>query len=91
MLVKHHETLFHGKKKCKIFFPLCGKCVDMFWFASLGHEVVGVEGAKAAVEEFFTENNIEYTIRDATDFQVYEVAILILYSKIFKDEYITVL
>ena len=31
MLVKHHEKLFNGRNKCKIFFPLCGKCVDMFW------------------------------------------------------------
>jgi hypothetical protein len=46
-------------------------------FASLGHEIVGVEGAKAAVEEFFTDNKLEYTIRNENEFQVYEVIILI--------------
>jgi hypothetical protein len=36
---------------------------------------VGVEGVQTAVEEFFNENKLEFTIRDANDFQVYEVEI----------------
>jgi hypothetical protein len=35
-----------------------------------------VEGVKTAVEEFFTDNKLEYTIREENDFKVYEVIIL---------------
>jgi len=33
----------------------------------LGHTIVGVEGAQKPVEEFFKENNIEYTVHVVSD------------------------
>ena len=36
--------------------PLCGKSLDMVWLAAQGHEVLGVELAPLAVEQFFAEN-----------------------------------
>jgi thiopurine S-methyltransferase len=72
MLIKHHQILFGNKQKCKVFFPLCGKAVDMAWFASMGHQVVGVDLVQTAFEEFFNENKIEYLVKDIDDYKVYE-------------------
>ena len=40
----------------RVFFPLCGKTLDMPFVASLSDEVVGVEGVRQALEEFAAEN-----------------------------------
>ena len=47
----------------RIFIPLCGKSIDMIWLANQGFDMVGVELVESAVQEFFTENNISYTIK----------------------------
>ncbi|KAK2156858.1 hypothetical protein LSH36_203g00006 [Paralvinella palmiformis] len=65
-LVDHLDTLLNGRQSIKIFFPLCGKAVDMKWLYDLGHTIIGVEGAQKPVEEFFNENHIEHTV-DAVD------------------------
>ena len=36
--------------------PLCGKAIDMAFIADMGHEVVGVEGVRQAIDEFAAEN-----------------------------------
>jgi hypothetical protein len=41
--------------------------------ASIGHEIVGVELAKQAIEEFFSENKLTFSIQESGDFQVYKV------------------
>ena len=38
-----------------VFVPMCGKSLDMRWFESVGHPVVGVELAPVAVQTFFAE------------------------------------
>lgn len=45
----------------RVLVPLCGKTEDMAYLASLGHEVVGVELAEAAVVDFFREHGLEAT------------------------------
>ena len=40
----------------------------------MGLEVVGVDIAEIAIEQFFAENKIYFTVRSQGDFQVYEVA-----------------
>jgi hypothetical protein len=42
----------------------------------MGHQVVGVEIFEAALKEFFTENQIMYSVKQRGDFQVYEVCLL---------------
>lgn len=42
----------------RVFVPLCGKSLDMAWFASQGHEVLGVELSPLAVEQFFAERGL---------------------------------
>ncbi|XP_059174971.1 probable thiopurine S-methyltransferase [Physella acuta] len=64
MLVKHLTKLIPEGKANKVFFPLCGKTVDMSWLASQGYNVVGVDGVKKALEDFFNEQNIEYSVED---------------------------
>ncbi|XP_071499595.1 probable thiopurine S-methyltransferase [Diadema antillarum] len=52
------------KDKSRVFVPLCGKTVDLKWFADQGHEVVGVEGIDQPVTEFFQEQKLSYTKSD---------------------------
>lgn len=64
ILEKHMDSLIGQRKNIKMFFPLCGKSVDMKWMYDLGHEVVGVEISELACRQFFTEQNIEFTEED---------------------------
>ncbi|XP_030847420.1 probable thiopurine S-methyltransferase [Strongylocentrotus purpuratus] len=52
------------KKPSRVLVPLCGKTLDMRWFAEEGHEVVGVEGVLQAVMEFFQEQELPYKESD---------------------------
>jgi thiopurine S-methyltransferase len=38
-----------------VFVPLCGKSLDMHWLREQGHPVIGIEIAREAVREFFSE------------------------------------
>ena len=55
LLVAHVERLERQRTKLRILVPLAGKAVDLSWLAARGHEVVGVEFVRKAVEEFFAE------------------------------------
>lgn len=44
----------------RVLVPLCGKTPDLLWLAQRGHEVVGVELSRIAVEAFFEEHNLRY-------------------------------
>ncbi|XP_004473221.1 thiopurine S-methyltransferase [Dasypus novemcinctus] len=61
LLKKHLDTFLDGKSGLRIFFPLCGKAVEMRWFADRGHSVVGVEISELGIKEFFTEQNLSYS------------------------------
>jgi len=47
-----------------VFVPLCGKTLDMKFFIANGHTVYGAELSSIAIEAFFEENNLEYSIQD---------------------------
>jgi len=47
----------------RVFVPLCGKSSDLLWLSDNGFEVIGVELSQIAVEEFFSDNDIQYTTR----------------------------
>ena len=64
---KYYEKLTLGKETVKIFFPLCGKALDMKWLYDNGHEVVGVEISELAIKQFFEESNLQYAEDDATN------------------------
>lgn len=63
MLVKYTDKLLAGKTEpVNIFFPLCGKNVDMQWFYSQGHNVYGADIADEALDDFFTGHQINRSI-----------------------------
>lgn len=43
----------------RVFVPLCGKSMDLWWLAQQGHEVVGVELSPIAVRAFFREHRLK--------------------------------
>jgi len=55
-----------------IFVPLCGKTLDLPWLANRTKKVVGVEMVSQAVEEFYAENEISYSIKPAGKLQLFE-------------------
>ncbi|XP_066233225.1 thiopurine S-methyltransferase [Saccopteryx leptura] len=61
LLKKHLDSFLKGKSGLRVFFPLCGKAVEMKWFADQGHSVVGVEISELGIREFFTEQNLSYS------------------------------
>lgn len=61
LLKKYLDTFLKGENRLRVFFPLCGKAVEMKWFADRGHSVVGVEISELGIREFFTEQNLSYS------------------------------
>lgn len=54
-----------------IFVPLCGKTLDMLWLNNKGFNVIGVELSQIAVEQFFSENNLTYQVKNTDFFTIY--------------------
>lgn len=61
-LIKHFSAL-DLPVGSRVLVPLCGKSVDLLWLARAGYDVIGIELVEAAVQAFFTEQNITYTIK----------------------------
>jgi len=55
-----------------VFVPLCGKTLDLFWLSEKTKKVVGVELVRKAVESFFDENNINFTIQQVRKFKLFK-------------------
>jgi thiopurine S-methyltransferase len=49
-----------NRSALRVFVPLCGKSSDLSWLAENGYDVVGVECSQLAVENFFSEQRIEF-------------------------------
>uniref|UniRef100_A0A8C2U4V4 thiopurine S-methyltransferase n=1 Tax=Coturnix japonica TaxID=93934 RepID=A0A8C2U4V4_COTJA len=60
LLQKYLDLLVDGRSGLRIFFPLCGKAVDMKWLADMGHSVVGVDVSEQALKEFFADQSLPY-------------------------------
>lgn len=67
LLKKHLDTFLKDQNGLRVFFPLCGKAVEMKWFADRGHTVVGVEISEIGIREFFAEQNLSYTEEPLTE------------------------
>ena len=70
-LVKHLDKLIQNRSNVTVFFPFCGKAVDMAWLASLGHNIVGIEYVEEAVRQFFSEQNIQFTVTEVKDYKLF--------------------
>jgi len=55
-----------------IFVPLCGKSLDMNYLIQKNFKVIGVEISELAIQQFFEENNLSYTISKEEELKVYE-------------------
>jgi len=61
-LMKYIHELTGGRSNLRVFVPLCGKSIDMLWLADQGHSVIGVEVVKQAIEIFFEENSLTFSV-----------------------------
>ena len=57
----------------QVFVPLCGKSRDMLWLLGQGYKVLAVEVSSLAVENFFSENDLEPVIKNQGEFVSYEI------------------
>ncbi|WP_421684301.1 thiopurine S-methyltransferase [Stutzerimonas urumqiensis] len=55
----------------RVLVPLCGKSHDLAWLVREGLRVMGVELARKAVEDFFTEQQLQPSVREVGGFSVY--------------------
>ena len=55
-----------------IFVPLCGKSLDMNYLIQKNFNVIGVEMSELAIQQFFDENKLSYTISKEEEFELYE-------------------
>lgn len=60
-LVRHIKRL-GLKPGDRVFLPLCGKSLDIAWLLQQGFRVVGAEWVQQAVEQLFTELDVEPVI-----------------------------
>ena len=51
------------RSKLRVFVPLCGKSKDLWWLQQNGYDSVGVECSELAVQQFFDEQQLEYSKR----------------------------
>uniref|UniRef100_A0A8P0NQD4 Thiopurine S-methyltransferase n=1 Tax=Canis lupus familiaris TaxID=9615 RepID=A0A8P0NQD4_CANLF len=82
LLKKHLDTFLKGENGLRVFFPLCGKAVEMKWFADRGHSVVGVEISELGIREFFAEQNLSYTEEPIVEIpggKIFKVYIVLLF------------
>lgn len=75
----------------RVFVPLCGKSVDMYYLLEQGFKVLGVELSQLAIEAFFIENNLTYKVKKAGKFRVYSAPNIELYCGDYFDLDLSVL
>lgn len=59
------------EESARVLVPLCGKSLDLLWLAHCGHEVLGVELSEKAVEDFFSEHQLDPAVSEQGPFNVY--------------------
>lgn len=52
----------------RVFVPMCGKSLDLLWFAAQGLHVLAVELVETAVLAFFHENDLPYVREEKAGF-----------------------
>jgi thiopurine S-methyltransferase len=55
----HQLSLVKGSR---VFVPLCGKTLDIYWLLSNGYRVAGAELSKIAIEQLFMDLGVQPTI-----------------------------
>jgi thiopurine S-methyltransferase len=62
---------FNIKPRSQVFIPLCGKTLDLVWFAVQQYSVLGIECSNKAINEFFAEQHLPIHSNQDKDFKVY--------------------
>ena len=83
-LVQYYDR-FDLSAEGTIFVPLCGKSNDMRFLLEKDLKVIGVEMSNIAIEQFFSENNLDYSVSDLGQFVLYEGDGIKLYCGDFFD------
>ena len=68
-----------------VFVPLCGKTNDMQYLIEKNLKVIGVEMSNIAIEQFFSENNLDYLVSKIGQFVLNEGDGIKLYCGDFFD------
>jgi len=63
----------------KVFFPLCGKSLDMTYILNQGFSVIGVELSEIGIKQFFHENSLDFTISSVGEFDLYSAKNIEIY------------
>jgi len=63
----------------KVFFPLCGKSLDMTYILNQGFSVIGVEISEVGIKQFFHENGLDFTISQVGEFDLYSAKNIEIY------------
>lgn len=63
----------------KVFFPLCGKSLDMTYILNQGFSVIGVELSEIGIKQFFNENSLDFTISQVGEFDLYSAKNIEIY------------
>ena len=72
LLTKHWDRIGSNKGD-RVLVPLCGKSLDMLWFASQGYSVVGLEMVEEAIQAFFEENKLD-VVRETIHEQIHHTS-----------------
>ncbi len=70
--LQQHWPALSVPEGARVLVPLCGKSLDLAWLAAQGLQVVGVELAERAVEDFFSEQQLQPQISQCGAFKVYQ-------------------
>lgn len=60
-LGRHWQSFVGSGSVHRVLVPLAGKSADLLWLRDQGHDVVGVEFIRRAVDDFVDENHLEAT------------------------------
>ena len=70
-LIKHFGKLELTADE-RVLVPLCGKSQDMAWLAAQGVQVLGVELAQKAVQDYFAEEGLAPEVKEKESFVCYQ-------------------
>ncbi|WP_137817747.1 thiopurine S-methyltransferase [Pseudomonas sp. 2FG] len=70
--LQQHWPALNIPQGARVLVPLCGKSLDLAWLAAQGLQVVGIELAERAVEDFFSEQQLQPQIGQRGAFKVYQ-------------------
>lgn len=69
-LIEHWPRL-GIRPPARVLVPLCGKTVDMRWLLEQGYAVEAIELSELAIEQFFSEQDLDYQLLETEGLRAY--------------------